>query len=117
MSALRFDLPAQLEAREPPEARGLARDEVRLLVATRHDGRLVHATFRDLPSFLKPGDLLVVNTSATLPAALPARSADGAELGLHLSGSQVSAAPREPGGQQARSQEELLLDSYIPVKA
>src|SRR5919108_374968 len=40
---------------------------------------LVHARFRDLPRFLEPGDLLVVNTSATLPASLPA---DGLELRL-----------------------------------
>lgn len=71
------------EAHEPPEARGLARDEVRMLVATR-DG-LAHAQARDLPAHLRAGDVLVVNTSATLPAALPARRADGSALALHLS--------------------------------
>jgi S-adenosylmethionine:tRNA ribosyltransferase-isomerase len=75
-----FTLPAALEASAPPEARGMARDEVRLLVARRGDGRLEHARFRELPSFLRAGDLVVVNTSATLPAALPA-----GELELHLS--------------------------------
>jgi S-adenosylmethionine:tRNA ribosyltransferase-isomerase len=85
MSALAFELPPRLEAHEPPEARGMARDEVRLLVATRRDGRIVHAHFRDLPSFLVPGDLLVVNTSGTLPAALPARLGDGTEIELRLS--------------------------------
>ncbi len=73
----------RLEAREPPEARGLARDEVRMLVATT-DG-LTHARARDLPEHLRAGDVLVVNTSATLPAALPARRADGSLLHLHLS--------------------------------
>ena len=72
-------------AHEPPEERGLARDGVRLMVATAHDGRIVHARFRDLPDFLEPGDLVVVNTSATLPAALPARRSDGTVLKLHLS--------------------------------
>ena len=76
MSALQFELPQRLEANEPPEARGLARDEVRLMVASKHDGRIAHAQFKDLPAFLAPGDLVVVNTSATLPAALPARRAD-----------------------------------------
>ena len=71
MSAL--ELPLRLEAREPPEVRGEGRDDVALLVATRHDLALVHARFRDLPQFLCAGDLLVVNTSATLPAALDAR--------------------------------------------
>ena len=86
MSALpAFALPERLEAREPPEARGLARDEVRLLVAQRAAGRLAHARVRYLPGVLQPGDLLVVNTSATLPAALDARRADGESLVLHLS--------------------------------
>jgi len=76
---------ALLEAREPPEARGLARDGVRLLISHRDDERIEHAVFRELPSFLRAGDLLVVNTSATIPAALAARSADGTELRLHLS--------------------------------
>ena len=52
MSALAFSLPAALEAREPPEARGLARDEVRLMVARRDDGELIHARFDELPRLL-----------------------------------------------------------------
>ena len=71
------------EAHEPPEVRGLARDEVRMLVATR-DG-FTHAQARDLPEHLNAGDVLVVNTSATLPAALPARRGDATVLALHLS--------------------------------
>jgi S-adenosylmethionine:tRNA ribosyltransferase-isomerase len=70
-------------ASQPPEARGLSRDGVRLLAAT-PDG-LVHARFRDLPRFLAPGDLLVVNTSATLAAALPAQRAGGRAVTVHLS--------------------------------
>jgi S-adenosylmethionine:tRNA ribosyltransferase-isomerase len=81
MSALTFELPARLEADRPPAAR----DGVRLLVANRTDGSIVHSCFRDLPHFLAPGDLLVLNTSATLPAALPATRADGTELELRLS--------------------------------
>jgi S-adenosylmethionine:tRNA ribosyltransferase-isomerase len=82
------DAPRQRrEAHEPPEIRGLRRDEVRMLVATGGpDGTsLVHAQVRDLPAYLRAGDVLVVNTSATLPAALPARRADGSDLRLHLS--------------------------------
>src|SRR5262249_56402427 len=67
------EAPLRLEAHEPPEVRGEARDDVHLLVATRHDLELAHARFRELPRFLAAGDLLVVNTSATLPAALDAR--------------------------------------------
>jgi S-adenosylmethionine:tRNA ribosyltransferase-isomerase len=72
------------EASEPPEASGSGRDDVALLVASRGDGALVHARFAELPDFLEPGDLLVVNTSATLPAALPASLA-GREVELRLS--------------------------------
>jgi S-adenosylmethionine:tRNA ribosyltransferase-isomerase len=82
MSAL--EVSERLEAQEPPEAHGLGRDDVSMLVATRHDRDLVHARFRDLPEYLSPGDVLVVNTSATLPAALDARIG-GRELELRLS--------------------------------
>jgi S-adenosylmethionine:tRNA ribosyltransferase-isomerase len=77
MSVLKFDLPPELEASEPPEARGLERDQVRLMVARRSDGSITHAHFRDLPEYLRRGDLLVVNTSATLPAAVAALRSDG----------------------------------------
>jgi S-adenosylmethionine:tRNA ribosyltransferase-isomerase len=63
-----FTLPADLEAHDPPEARGLARDGVRLLVSRTATGEISHHRFRQLPGLLLPGDLLVVNTSQTLPA-------------------------------------------------
>ncbi|TDC43633.1 S-adenosylmethionine:tRNA ribosyltransferase-isomerase [Actinomadura sp. KC345] len=65
-----FTLPPTLEAHEPPEERGRARDGVRLLVSRRATGEVAHHEFRDLPRLLDPGDLLVVNTSSTLPAAV-----------------------------------------------
>jgi S-adenosylmethionine:tRNA ribosyltransferase-isomerase len=90
VSALAFDLPAARQATAPPEARGVPRDGVKLLVARGCDGSISHASFRDLPSLLSPGDLLVVNVSATLPAALPARRADGTRVRVHV-------ATRVPG--------------------
>ncbi|RDI54377.1 S-adenosylmethionine:tRNA ribosyltransferase-isomerase [Nocardia mexicana] len=66
-----FTVPAERAATAPPEARGSARDGVRLLVSDR--GVLTHARFRELPRFLRPGDLVVVNNSATLAAAVDAR--------------------------------------------
>ena len=93
MTALAFQLPQALEATAPAEARGLERDEVRLMVADRTGGRIEHAQFRDLPRFLAAGDLLVVNTSATLPAALPAAREDGTEPMLHV----ATQAPHMPG--------------------
>jgi S-adenosylmethionine:tRNA ribosyltransferase-isomerase len=65
-----FELPDDLIAESPPETRGIARDEVRMLVASRATRELVDTTFRNLPDFVAPGDLLVVNTSATVPAAV-----------------------------------------------
>ena len=80
-STLRFHIPPGAEASEPPEARGLARDEVRLLAATPR--RLDHHAFRDLPELLSPGDLVVVNSSATVPAALRG-TRHGGPVGVHL---------------------------------
>lgn len=76
-----FTLPADLEAHDPPEARGTPRDGVRLLVSRRAEGRISHHRFGDLPGLLLPGDLIVVNTSGTLPAEVRARD----ELAVHFS--------------------------------
>ena len=84
-SSLDFELPPELEADAPPEARGFARDEVRLMVSYRSDDRVVHSTFQDIGAFLEAGDVLVINTSGTMNAALDAEREDGTALGLHLS--------------------------------
>jgi S-adenosylmethionine:tRNA ribosyltransferase-isomerase len=86
-----FELPPGLEASEPPEARGLRRDDVRLMVARRSTGVLEHRHFTDLPGILDPGDVILVNTSATLPASLPATTEAGLPAALQMSG-------RLPGG-------------------
>jgi len=102
-AVLAFTLPRTLEASEPPEARGLPRDAVRLMVA--RDGEpLAHARFGELPEHLRAGDLLVVNESATLPAALDARRADGTRVELHLS------TPEPAAGGGARWVVELRQD-------
>src|ERR687885_588420 len=82
---LDFELPTELEAHEPPEARGLARDQVRLLVSHVADDRIEHVRFTDLPDVLRPGDLLVANDSATVPAALTAWTAGHQPVTLHIS--------------------------------
>ena len=71
-------------ASEPPEARGLRRDDVKLMVSYL-DGGLEHLRFRQLPQLLRPGDLLVVNASGTLNAALAAKRTFGMSLDVHLS--------------------------------
>ncbi len=83
--AFKFELAPALEASEPAEARGLARDEVRLLVTRRADDSSEHTTFTALPSLLAPGDLVVVNDSGTLPAALVATRGDGSSVPIHFS--------------------------------
>ena len=78
-----FSLPPELSASAPAEFRGMARDAVRLLVAAPQ--ALHHARFRDIGMHLRPGDLLVVNTSATRPAAIDGARRDGRALTVHLS--------------------------------
>lgn len=72
-------IPAELEATRPAETRGMRRDQVRLMVTDGHGIR--HRRFHDLPMELRPGDLLVVNVSATLPAAVVV----GPDLVVHFS--------------------------------
>jgi S-adenosylmethionine:tRNA ribosyltransferase-isomerase len=79
---IHFQRPPGSDAIEPPEARGLARDAVRLLVA-RPDG-ISHGRFADLGDYLRTGDLLVVNNSATMPAAVDGRRG-GRDVAVHFS--------------------------------
>ena len=97
----------RLAASQPPEARGLGRDGVRLLVAT-PDG-MVHARFGDLPRFLSAGDLLVINTSATIAASVDGRRGDGRPVMVHFSSPLDEGTPwagtpdgRSPGEQTRR---------------
>ncbi|HEU0028088.1 MAG TPA: S-adenosylmethionine:tRNA ribosyltransferase-isomerase [Ktedonobacterales bacterium] len=82
---LDFTLPPELEASEPAEARGLERDEARLMVSYRDAPEITHTRFREVGAFLRPGDALVINTSGTLNAALAVTRADSSPLELHLS--------------------------------
>lgn len=86
MTASADRIPSLLEAVVPPEHRGIARDKVRLLVTDRTTRIHEHAHFDALPEFLRAGDLLVVNDSGTLPAAITAKRGDGTSLQVHVSG-------------------------------
>jgi len=77
-----FFRPPGSDATEPPEAHGVARDAVKLLVA--QPGGVSHARFADLGAYLRPGDLLVVNNSATLPAAVDGYRG-GCPIAIHFS--------------------------------
>jgi S-adenosylmethionine:tRNA ribosyltransferase-isomerase len=72
-----FTLPPEMAAKEPPERRGVARDQVRLMVIDRKTGEVAHTRFDHIGEFLQPGDLLVFNTSRTIPASLAGCGARG----------------------------------------
>ena len=122
---LDFHLPPELEAGEPPEARGLERDDVRLMVSYRADERIEHMQFHDLPEMLEAGDVVVINTSGTMNAALAARRADGKRLEVHVSthlpGDVWIVEVREPTEHatrqflQARAGERLELPGGVTV--
>ena len=80
-----FTLPDELIATAPAEARGLARDEVRLLVSFADDDSLINTRFTRFPEFVRKGDVVVVNSSATLRAAVSAKRPNGESIELHLS--------------------------------
>ena len=80
-----FTLPQELAAKEPAERRGIGRDEVRLMVIDRtQNNRVTHTRFNYLDGFLLPGDLLVFNSSRTLPASLKGCQANGNCLEVRL---------------------------------
>jgi S-adenosylmethionine:tRNA ribosyltransferase-isomerase len=99
-SAVRFRLPPELEAAAPPEARGLRRDHVRLLLVDRASGSVEHHRFHELPRLLDPGDLLVVNDSRTLPASLLGRTSGGVALEVRLAAREGGGGP-DPGEEGA----------------
>jgi S-adenosylmethionine:tRNA ribosyltransferase-isomerase len=107
-SAVRFRLPPELEAAAPPEARGLRRDHVRLLLVDRATGSVEHHRFHELPRLLEPGDLLVANDSRTLPASLLGHTAAGAPLEVRL-------AAREPGGPAGSGERWAALVLGVPA--
>jgi S-adenosylmethionine:tRNA ribosyltransferase-isomerase len=80
-----FVLPPELEATRPPEARGMTRDAVGMMVARRAAGTVDHTTFTELPRLFDEGDLVVVNTSGTLAAELQGTNPHGEPLQIHLS--------------------------------
>jgi S-adenosylmethionine:tRNA ribosyltransferase-isomerase len=90
-SGLGFTVPDELSAHAPAEARGVPRDRVRMLVGRRTGLELSHHVAADLPQVLRPGDLLVVNNSGTLPAALEGRLPDGTPVAVHVSGAEPGA--------------------------
>jgi S-adenosylmethionine:tRNA ribosyltransferase-isomerase len=75
-----FNLPSDLIAQVPAERR----DHARLLVLEHRSGRITHAQVHELPGFLRPGDLLVLNDTRVVPARVPCRAASGGAVELLL---------------------------------
>lgn len=83
--AFDFVLPKTLECTTPTEERRLPRDATRLMISDRSNNKIVHSNFNHIASFLEAGDVLIVNTSATLNAALKTTLPNGREGRVHLS--------------------------------
>ncbi|MBV8280043.1 MAG: S-adenosylmethionine:tRNA ribosyltransferase-isomerase [Verrucomicrobia bacterium] len=79
-SPFTFRLPDKLSAKEPPERRGIGRDRVRLMVIDRSTYSTTHSHFDQISRFLRQGDLLVFNSSRTLPAALSGLLVEAGQL-------------------------------------
>jgi S-adenosylmethionine:tRNA ribosyltransferase-isomerase len=100
---IEFTLPREREARVPPEARGQRRDGVRMLVSRRRADAISHHAFADLASVLLPGDLVVINTSGTLPAAVRANRAHAVHFSTPL-----------PDGEWMIELREVAADATVP---
>ncbi len=108
---MNFDLPHDLEAREPAELRGTGRDDVRLLVTSPADASITHAHFRDFPKFLRAGDLVVLNTTATLPAAV-----NDLHISTPLPGGLVIVEPRGPHDSIIKLPGEVTVTLLAPYR-
>ena len=75
-----YELPPELIAQHPPERR----DAARMLVLDPRSGNVTHSTISNLPNYLEPGDLLVLNDTRVIPARLIGRRADGGEAEVLL---------------------------------
>lgn len=71
-----YDLPARLIAQNPLPARASSR----LLVLSGESGKVADFRFADLPSLLRPGDLLVFNDTRVIPARLFGHKATGGKI-------------------------------------
>lgn len=80
----RFNLPDERIAHEPPEARGLARSDARLLVAHRDQGQVEHRRFAELTSYLRRNDVFVVNNARVVPSILRGSDEDGRDVVVQI---------------------------------
>ncbi len=84
-SPMEFSLPEILECAIPTEERGINRDEVRLLVSNKNTDQIHHTNFKNIVDHLQDGDVLIINTSGTLKAAIPVTLPNREAGRIHLS--------------------------------
>lgn len=89
VNTMAFELPHNLNAKMPPERRGVRRDHVRIMVLDKQNGQTTHDHFYNLGNYLKKGDLVILNSSRTIPAKLKAtlhkkEATNGEQIELHL---------------------------------
>ena len=75
-----YDLPQELIAQTPAEPR----DSSRLMLVSRDDASIQHHSFRDLPKYLRSGDVMVFNDSRVMPARLHGTRSSGGKIELLL---------------------------------
>lgn len=81
---LRYELGAENIASEPAEIRLGSRDLGRMLVVQRDKGTLINSSVWDLPTWLNPGDVLVLNNSKRIPGVLQARTEEGGQVEIRI---------------------------------
>ncbi len=107
LSTYRYDLPRELIAQRPSQVR----DQSRLLALNRRTGEIRHHAFQDLPSMLRPSDILVLNETKVIPALLLCRKPSGGRLELLVV--DPAAEVSSQGGPASRV---CLVKSSKPVK-
>jgi S-adenosylmethionine:tRNA ribosyltransferase-isomerase len=80
LSDFDYDLPEKLIANQPCESR----EGSRMLIVSREANGFRDGWFRDFPTLLRPGDVLVLNNTKVFPARLLGRSETGADVELLL---------------------------------
>ncbi len=97
-SEFEYYLPRERIAQQPPPNRA----DARLMIVHRATGRLEHRRITDLPEFLRPGDLLVVNDTRVLPARLFGRKqTTGGRVEVLLIEERHDISMQEPAGERS----------------
>jgi S-adenosylmethionine:tRNA ribosyltransferase-isomerase len=112
LSDFDYDLPEGLIAQRPPETRGGSR----LMVLNREGRTVEHRAFADLASYLRPGDLLVVNDTKVIPARVEAKKATGGRVSILFLDEDQAGATCLISGSTVRPDTALVLPGNIEAR-